>query len=82
MLDPNIPLIDGFEVLKEIKTNNKLKYIPIIILSTSNTKENFLIAQEFQADCFITKPLDYEGYTLILQHVEECLFKTKSSPNI
>ena len=70
LLDLNIPPIDGFEVLKEIKINNKLKDIPVIISTTSNTKENFLKAQEFQADCFITKTLDYDGYTLFLQHVE------------
>ncbi|WP_424355924.1 response regulator [Methanobacterium sp. MBAC-LM] len=82
LLDLNIPLIDGFEVLKEIKTNNKLKDIPVIILTTSNTKENFSKAQEFEANCFITKPLDYDEYTLLLQHIEECWFKTKPSHHI
>jgi len=65
LLDLNIPLIDGFRVLKEIKTNNNLNDIPVIILTTSNSKENFLKAQKFQTDCFIIKPLDYDGYTLL-----------------
>ena len=79
LLDLNIPKIDGFEVLKEIKTNDNLKNIPILILTTSNTKENFLKAQELQADCFITKPLYYEEYDTLLQHVEACWLKIKST---
>ena len=79
LLDLNIPLIDGFEVLKEIKNNNKLKNIPVLVLTTSSAKEDFLKAQELEADCFITKPLDYDEYNSFLQHIGECWLKIKSS---
>jgi FOG: CheY-like receiver len=75
LLDLNIPLIDGFEVLKEIKGNNKLKNISLIILTTSHSKEDFLKAQELQVDCFINKPLCYDEYKIILQHIKECWLK-------
>jgi FOG: CheY-like receiver len=75
LLDLNIPLINGFEVLEEIKTDNELKNIPVIVLTTSRAKKDFLKAQELQVDCFITKPLDYDEYKTILQHIEECWLK-------
>ena len=77
-LDLNIPLIEGFEVLKKIKTNDKLKNIPILILTTSTDQKDFLKAQELQADCLITKPLNYDRYIILLRHVEECWLKNKS----
>lgn len=80
LLDLNIPLIDGFEVLKEIKSNEKLNDIPVIILTTSHNQEEFLRAQKLQADCFITKPLYYTEYDTILRHIEECWLKIKSYP--
>ena len=75
LLDLNIPLMDGFEVLKEIKNNDKLKNMPIIILTTSHSKEDYLKAQKLQADCFITKPLNYDEYNSFLQHIMECWLK-------
>lgn len=79
LLDLNIPLIDGFEVLKEIRTNKILNHIPVLVLTTSNCENDFLKAQKLQADCFITKPLDYDEYNKLLKHVEECWLKVKSS---
>lgn len=78
-LDLNIPLIDGLEVLKKIKNNDKLKNIPVLILTTSRAKEYYLKAKELQADCFIIKPLYYDEYKTILQHIEECWLKVKLS---
>jgi FOG: CheY-like receiver len=74
-LDLNIPLIDGFEVLKKIKNNNELKNIPVLILTTSRAEEDYLKAQELQADCFINKPLYYDEYKTILQHIGKCWLK-------
>ena len=78
LLDLNIPKIDGFEVLKEIKTNDKLKDIPVLILTTSTNQEDFLKAQKLQASCYINKPMCYEEYNILLQHVEACWLKIKS----
>ncbi len=79
LLDLNIPLINGFEVLKEIKANETLKNIPVIVLTTSKNKEDFLKAQELEADCFITKPLYYSEYNHVLKHIEECWLEIKLS---
>lgn len=77
-LDLNIPQINGFEVLKEIKANGKLKNVPVLILTTSTDQKDFLKAQKLQADCFINKPLDYDEYNTLLRHIDECWLKIKS----
>ena len=79
LLDLNIPLINGFKVLKEIKNNENLSKIPTIILTTSTYKNDFLKAQKLKADCFITKPLTYTKYHTLLKHIQDCWLKSKSS---
>lgn len=71
ILDLNIPLIDGFKVLKEIKTNVKLKDLPVIILTTSHNPEDFLKACKLQANCFMIKPLCFDEYNILLHHIEK-----------
>ncbi|MGB9978117.1 response regulator [Methanobacterium sp.] len=71
LLDLNIPLLNGFEVLKEIKIKDNLKNIPVIILTTSNTEEDISKACELQVNCFITKPLCFDEYKLVLEDIEK-----------
>ena len=75
LLDLNIPLVDGFEVLKEIKNSENLRMIPTIILTTSKDKNDFLKAQKLEADCFITKPLHLAEYSRMLEHIKDCWLK-------
>ena len=82
LLDLNIPLINGFEVLKEIRANDKLKDTLVFVLTTSNNQENFLKAYELQANCFMVKPLYFDEYEILLQHIEKCWLKFKPSSNI
>ena len=72
LLDLNLHLITGFEVLEKIKNNDNLKDIPVLVLTTSVNKEDFLKVQKLQGDCFIIKPLCYEEYSTILQHIGKC----------
>ena len=72
LLDLNIPLRDGFEVLEKIKNDENLRMIPTIILTTSTDKEDFLKAQELEADCYITKSIYLEEYSRMLQHIKDC----------
>ena len=82
LLDLNLPQMDGFEVLKEIKNNDDLKDIPVIVLTTSNTETDILKAHKFQVNCFITKPLAFDEYEIMLQNIEEFWLKNiKSSQN-
>jgi len=61
-LDLNMPKMNGLEFLKVLKTNPKLKYIPIVILSTSNNHSDLKESYEIGAAGYIVKPLKYEDY--------------------
>jgi|SRR5688572_8821019 CheY-like chemotaxis protein len=61
-LDLNMPLMDGRQFLQEIKKDNGLKEIPIVILSTSSDKETIALTKQLGAEAFITKPDKYSGW--------------------
>ncbi len=59
LLDLNMPGMDGRDVLKEIKTNNDLKVIPIVVITTSSSTKDRETSYKLGANCFITKPNSY-----------------------
>ena len=67
LLDLNMPRKNGFDVLKEIKENDQLKRIPIIIFTTSKTARDIDKAYELGANCYISKPQTVEEWTEIIQ---------------
>jgi len=71
LLDLNIPKWDGRQVLKKVKTDDDLKHIPIIVLTTSSAKKDVITCYNLHANCFITKPVDYEKFFNIIHHVEK-----------
>lgn len=60
LLDLNLPRMDGCEVLTEIKQNEDLRRIPVLILSTSTRTEDVLRAYDLHANCYIPKPTDLD----------------------
>lgn len=70
LLDLNLPKWDGRDVLEKVKTDEDLKHIPVIILTTSNAKKDVINCYKLYANCFITKPVDYESFFLIIQQIE------------
>lgn len=62
LLDLNMPRMDGREVLKKIKTNKKLRHIPIVILTTSNHENDVRDCYEYGANTFITKPVEFDSF--------------------
>jgi CheY-like chemotaxis protein len=60
ILDINMPLMDGFEVLRELKGDRRLMKIPVVMLTGSNREEDRQRALELGASAFLTKPLDFE----------------------
>jgi CheY-like chemotaxis protein len=67
LLDLNMPRKNGFEVLKEIKENELLRKIPIIIFTTSETSRDIDQAYDLGANCYISKPHTLEGWTEIIE---------------
>ena len=70
MLDLNLPRKDGREVLAEIKTDNSLKIIPIIVLTTSQSDEDILKSYQLNANCYITKPVDFSHFIDVVKSIE------------
>jgi len=62
MLDLNLPRKDGREVLAEIKSDPGLKLIPVVVLTTSRAEQDVLRAYQLSANCYITKPVDFDQF--------------------
>jgi CheY-like chemotaxis protein len=69
LLDLNLPKKDGREVLKEIKENEKLKKIPVVILTTSQAEKDILRAYELHANAYINKPLDFDQFIDVIKSI-------------
>lgn len=80
LLDLNLPRKDGREVLAEIKSDPALKQIPVIILTTSQSDEDIIRAYNLAANCYITKPVDLDQFTRVVQAIEEFWFKVAKLP--
>ena len=80
ILDWNLPKKDGSEVLREIKENNNLKNIPVIILTTSSAEKDLIRAYNLHANAYIVKPLDFEEFMKIIKSIADFWFKAVTLP--
>jgi len=80
LLDLNLPRRDGREVLQEIKQDEALKHIPVVILTSSQAEEDILRTYRLHANCFITKPVDLEQLTKVVQGIEQFWFTLVKLP--
>src|ERR1041385_7455977 len=71
LLDLNLPKKDGREVLAEIKEDEILKKIPVVVLTTSAAERDILRAYNLHANCYITKPVDLEQFMRVVQSIED-----------
>ena len=71
MLDLNLPRKDGREVLAELKNDPVLKTIPIIVLTTSRSDKDILQSYQLNANCFITKPVDFAHFIDVVKSIEQ-----------
>jgi CheY-like chemotaxis protein len=71
LLDLNLPKKDGRQVLAEIKNDEKLKRIPVIILTSSKAEEDILKMYNLHANCYITKPIDLKQFMQVIKTIEE-----------
>lgn len=71
LLDLNLPRKDGREVLKEIKENETLKLIPVVILTTSNADEDILGTYNNNANCYVKKPVDLDQFISVIKSIQD-----------
>lgn len=80
LLDFNLPKKDGREVLAEVKTDQNLKRIPVVVLTTSQAEEDILKAYNLAANCYISKPVDFDRFVKIVQSIENFWFTVVKLP--
>jgi chemotaxis family two-component system response regulator Rcp1 len=80
LLDLNLPRKDGREVLAEIKSDENLKRIPVVILTISQAEEDILKTYNLGANCYINKPVDLEQFTKVVKSIDNFWFTIVTLP--
>lgn len=70
LLDINLPKVDGKEVLRLIKNDEKLRSIPVVILTTSSAEKDIIDSYNGHANCYILKPVKLESFLSVVQSIE------------
>jgi chemotaxis family two-component system response regulator Rcp1 len=71
LLDLNLPKKDGRELLEEIKADENLRRIPVVVLTTSKAEEDILRMYDQHANCYITKPIDFDQFIEVVKSIED-----------
>lgn len=80
ILDLNIPRKNGREILAEIKASERLKIIPVVVLTSSEADLDILHCYQLNANCFITKPADFDHYVRVIKAIEDFWFNIVKLP--
>ena len=80
LLDLNMPRKDGREALREIKGDPSLRHIPVVVLTTSKAEEDILRSYDLGANCFITKPVTFEGLVDVVKVLDKHWFQLVELP--
>ena len=81
ILDLNLPKKDGRQVLAEIKEDEDLKRIPVVVLTSSQAEEDILKTYNLHANCYITKPIDFHQFLHVVQSIEDFWLSIVVLPN-
>ncbi len=80
LLDLDMPRLSGFELLRKVKQDKKLRHLPVVIFTSSSDQKEVATAYREQANCFVTKPIDYQGFAKSLRSIEAFWFRTATLP--
>ncbi len=82
LLDLNLPRMDGRQVLQEIKSDDSLKRIPVVVLTTSASETDIFITYNLHANCYITKPVDFSQFISVVKSIESFWFSIVKLPPV
>lgn len=71
LLDLNLPKLDGREVLASIKADSDLRRIPVVVLTTSSAEEDILRSYDLHANCYVTKPVEFDSFLKIVESIDD-----------
>ena len=80
LLDLNLPILDGREVLAQIKQDPDLKKIPVLVLTISQNENDIRLCYNNHANCYITKPIDYNHFIKVVKSIEHFWFGIAQLP--
>ena len=82
LLDLNMPRKDGREVLAEVKSDDDLKIIPVVVLTTSKAEQDVVKAYGLHANCYISKPVDFDQFAAVIRAIEQFWFNVVLLPPV
>jgi CheY-like chemotaxis protein len=71
LLDLNLPRKDGRQVLAEIKSDDSLRSIPVVVLTTSEAEEDILRSYDLHANAYVTKPVDFDRFIDVIRRIDD-----------
>jgi chemotaxis family two-component system response regulator Rcp1 len=80
LLDLNLPRMDGREVLSAIKSDARMRTIPVVVLTTSRAEQDVLGSYDLHANCYITKPVDLEQFMTVVKSIEDFWLRVVTLP--
>jgi chemotaxis family two-component system response regulator Rcp1 len=80
LLDMNLPKVDGMEVLARIKADERLRIIPVVMLTTSVSEKHINDAYQNYVNCYINKPIALEEFILVIRNIESFWLNTVKLP--
>lgn len=81
LLDLNLPRMNGIEVLRVIKSDPTLRRIPVVVMTTSEAKEDIDAAYDLNANCYIAKPVDFASFIKVIQMIKGFWLTVVTLPN-
>ncbi|SMO64770.1 response regulator [Fodinibius sediminis] len=80
LLDLNLPKKDGREVLEEIKNDDRLALIPVVVLTTSEAEKDIVKSYKLHANCYVTKPMGIDQFVEVITAIENFWFTIVKLP--
>ncbi|ASR54322.1 response regulator [Cellulomonas sp. CW35] len=71
LLDLNLPRMDGREVLQALKADERLRAIPVVVLTTSEAEEDVVRSYALHANAYVTKPVDFDAFITVVRQIDE-----------
>jgi two-component system response regulator len=80
LLDLNLPKMDGREVLEEIKADDDLRIIPVVVLTSSEAESDILKSYSLHANCYVSKPVEFDKFVTVVRSIREFWFAVVTLP--
>lgn len=80
LLDLNLPRKSGQEVLEEMKADENLKTIPVVVLTASRAEQDVIMSYDLSCNCYVIKPLDFDQFELVVQAIQDFWFTIVKLP--